>query len=185
MYFSDEKAAQMTAYFLQKRGGRMSYLKLMKLLYLADRESMNRCGESISADHHYSMKNGPILSHTYNLMTGGLEDSVWADWIAAESNFEVSLRKIGTDRDDLDELSDFDVEILEQIWQEFGHKTRWDLVDYTHDHLPEWKDPGYSSIPIDPRAQFQALGKTPEEAASLHDSILEKRAIAQALSELS
>lgn len=184
MYFSEEKVAQMSAYFLQKRGGRMSYMKLMKLLYLADRESMSRCGESISADHHYSMKHGPVLSHTLNLINGNLESLSWSNWIAAESNHEVSLRKIGTDRDDLDELSDFDVEVLEQIWQEYGNKKRWELVDYTHDQLPEWKDPGYSSSPIDPRTQFQALGKSPEQAQALHNSILEKRAIAQALEEL-
>ncbi len=40
--FCEEKVAQMAAYLLQKRGGKMSYLKLMKLLYLSDRESMDR-----------------------------------------------------------------------------------------------------------------------------------------------
>jgi hypothetical protein len=35
--FSEEKVAQMAAYLLLKRGGRMAYLKLMKLLYLSNR----------------------------------------------------------------------------------------------------------------------------------------------------
>jgi len=39
--FNQRKVAQMAAFLLRRRGC-MNYLKLMKLLYLADRESMKR-----------------------------------------------------------------------------------------------------------------------------------------------
>ena len=64
--FREEKVAQMAAYLLQKRGGRMAYIKLMKLLYLADREYMISYGDSMSGDRAVSMKNGPVLSQTYD-----------------------------------------------------------------------------------------------------------------------
>lgn len=50
--FNQRKVAQMAAFLLDHGKGRMSYLKLMKLLYLADRESMRRHGEAISGDRY-------------------------------------------------------------------------------------------------------------------------------------
>lgn len=184
MYFNAEKVAQMSAYLLNERGGHMSYLKLMKMLYLADRKSIDLCNESISGDFHFSMTHGPILSKTYELINGSTKDAAWDAWIAAESNHEVSLKKTIANRDDLDELSDFDIDILREIWRQHGSKTRWEMVEFTHENLPEWKDPGFSSFPIDPRAQLIALGRTPEQAEILKDSMLEKRALSQALQEL-
>ena len=35
---------------LKSRAGRMSYMKLIKLLYLADREALGRWGRSITGD---------------------------------------------------------------------------------------------------------------------------------------
>ena len=46
--FNERKVAQIAAYFLHRRGGCMSHLKLMKLMYLADREAFNRFGRSIT-----------------------------------------------------------------------------------------------------------------------------------------
>jgi len=182
MLFNDEKMAQMSAYFLQKRGGRMSYLKLMKMLYLSDRKSLEVTGESISGDEHYSMRHGPILSQTYDLICGATDSEVWDSWIRAESNHEVSLKRSFT-LDDLGELSPFDIEVMDEVWEEVGKMKRWELVEYTH-RLPEWKSPGTSSAPIDPRSQFIALGKTAEQAEDLHAALLERRALDRALADL-
>src|SRR5690554_5044261 len=177
MYFSDEKVAQMSAYFLKKRRGQMSYMKLIKLLYLADRESLMQIGESISADDHYSMKHGPVLSKTLDLINGRIDSVVWASWISAESGHEVRLKKNKLNRDSFDELSDFETDILDQIWSKYGKKKRWELVEITHEQLPEWKNTDRTSIPIDPRAQFQAMGYSEEKAQSLMSSLLEKQAM--------
>jgi hypothetical protein len=42
MAFDEKKATEVAAFLLKMRGGKMSYLKLIKLLYLADRESLSR-----------------------------------------------------------------------------------------------------------------------------------------------
>lgn len=185
MYFNDEKVAQMSAYFLMKRGGRMSHLKLMKLLYLADRESMDQIDEPITADVPVSMKNGPVLSQTYDLMKGETPSAAWQKWVADIQDHEVTLRAEISDREDLDELSDFDIEILEKVWAEHGHKTRWNLVDFTHERCAEWRDPGYSSVPIDPKSQFFALGRPIEQAERLRDYLLERRQLGHLWKELS
>ncbi|MDW1026734.1 Panacea domain-containing protein [Mannheimia haemolytica] len=48
--FDELKIAQATAYLLHKAGGTMEHIKVMKLLYLADRLSWQRYGYSISND---------------------------------------------------------------------------------------------------------------------------------------
>lgn len=62
--FSEEKVAQMAAYLLLKRGGRMAYLKLMKLLYLANRQSMIRHGRMMGEDKLYSMPDYGYVNYT-------------------------------------------------------------------------------------------------------------------------
>ena len=163
----------------------MSHLKLMKLLYLADRESMDQIDEPITADTPVSMKNGPVLSSTYNLMKGETQSANWRRWVADIKDNEVELRHQVSSRDDFDELSDFDIDILEKIWAEHGHKTRWDLVDFTHKYCGEWRDPGISSSPIDPRSQFFALGRDLEKAEELRNRLVERRQLGRIWKELS
>ncbi|MDD1150364.1 Panacea domain-containing protein [Pseudomonas sp. TNT2022 ID357] len=184
MIFSEQKVAQMAAYFLQKRGGRMAYLKLMKLLYLADRESMDRYSAPMSHDTHVSMPQGPVLSATYNLITGQIQSPVWRSWVASEANYEVSLTRDASNLDLLDDLSDADLEIMDHVWEQFGHMNRWDLVQFTHDHLPEWIDPRGSSSPINPRAVFRALGKNEQQAELLTRELFERKSLGRAVSEL-
>ena len=48
--FNEKKAAQAAAYFLLRAGGPLTVLKLMKLLYLAERGSFERYGTPMIGD---------------------------------------------------------------------------------------------------------------------------------------
>lgn len=176
--FDERKVAQVAAYFLHKRGGQMSHLKLMKLLYLADRESMGVYGQPISEDRMVSMPHGPVLSQTYDLMLGSTPSSPegWESLIADIQDHQVKLRR-PVQPDELGRLSDADIDILDRIWDQFGHMTRWQIRDYTHDHCPEWEDPKGSSKPLNPAKVFQALGRSPEEAKELAADLQAKRRV--------
>jgi uncharacterized phage-associated protein len=166
--YSEQRVAQMAAYLLKLRGGRMSYLKLMKLLYLAERESLRLYGVMISDDRLVSMPRGPVLSRTYSIMMDGSQQPEgWDYWIQDESRHEVVLVKASFDRDTLDELSDSHLEILDAVFSQFGQLSRWELVEYTHQHCPEWQDPDGSSNPIQLEQVFLALGKTQQESELL------------------
>ena len=157
--FSEQRVAQMAAYLLEKGGGRMAYIKLLKLLYLSDREAMARWGESISGDCFVSMPHGPVLSQTYDLIRG-VGSSVqcgWDYWIRDEDNYEVSLRRKTVNRDSLDELSDAELELLDGVFEKFGYMKRFEISQYTHDHCAEWEDPHGSSFPISPESVFRAV----------------------------
>jgi uncharacterized phage-associated protein len=99
--FNEKKATQAAAYLLKRRGGTMSYMKLIKLLYLADRKALVRWGRPITTDRYLSMERGPALSHVLDLATDGENpgsDSIWAAVISEPSNYEVSLKGAPADR---------------------------------------------------------------------------------------
>lgn len=163
---NERKVAQMAAYLLNRRGGRMSHLKLMKLLYLSDRESMRQYDETISGDRLVSMDHGPVLSSTLNYMNGNVESRPggWEDWISDREDHELSLRKDIASVDELDELSEADIDVLDTIWDKFGKMTRWNVRDYTHQQCEEWRNPEGSSHPIPYERVFLALGRDLRDA---------------------
>jgi uncharacterized phage-associated protein len=177
--FNERKVAQMAAYLLKRRGGTMSHLKLIKLLYLADREALNSYGASISGDSFFSLPNGPVLSRTLNLMAGVIESETqgWETWISDRAEHQVSLRQ-DFELDALDYLSRADIDILDSVWQQFGTMTRWQLVEYTHSgNCPEWENPNGSSAPISNIKIFSALGKSTEDATLLASDIEAEKTI--------
>jgi len=176
--FNERKVAQMAAFLLRKDGDKMPHLKLMKLLYLADREAMGRYGAPISGDRIVAMQHGPVLSMTLNLMDGDVESSPngWDDLISDKENHELSLKRTLTP-DDMDELSQADISVLEAVWKQFGHMDKWVIRDYTHDHCPEWTDPNGSSVPIPYESVFRALGRSEKIAIELSARIEAERAL--------
>ncbi|HHA1934671.1 TPA: Panacea domain-containing protein [Enterobacter ludwigii] len=184
--FSEEKVAQMAAYLLSKGGGRMAYLKLMKLLYLADRESMDRFGFPMSGDRMVSMPHGPVLSRTLNLMNGCESGTAtgWEKWISGAENYELALHLTNASRDDYDELSPADLTLLDAVYSRFGHMSQWQIRDYTHEHCAEWSDPNGGSFTINPERVFRALGKSEESVRALADRMREINELEKLTSEL-
>lgn len=174
--FNELKTAQASAFLIAKAGGKMHHIKLMKLLYLADRKSLEKYNNSISDDKYFSMKNGPILSHTLDLMNGERRHaSSWESWISDKEDHQVGTNFVLQSEDsldELDELSDNDLSILEEIYASFGHRDRWDLIDnYMHNPecIPEWKNPGSSSSPIALKTLLTYLNKNHETIESIEE----------------
>ena len=161
----------------------MPLIKLVKLLYLAERASLQRYGEPLTGDRLVAMPHGPVLSMTYEHMNGALPSTEggWESWIADREGHEVALRdpsKLRTPEQDLLSLSDSDLEVLGEVWSQFGHWDRWKLRDYTHSEAcPEWEDPEGSSRPIPYEVLFSKLGFSPEQTAALVQRIDAQRAL--------
>jgi uncharacterized phage-associated protein len=158
--FDEAKATQSAAYFLRLRGGQMHYIKLIKLLYLADREALLRWGVPITTDRHVSMDNGPVTSKILNLITEDRPKPIWSQYISAPlGEYEVRLLKEApTDR-----LSRAEEKLMREIFGQYGHRNRWDLIENVMHKLPEWQDPSGSSIPIPIRDILKAAGESEEE----------------------
>jgi uncharacterized phage-associated protein len=174
--FNERKAAQVAAWFLKRQGGRMPHLKLIKIMYLADREAMNRHGFPITGDQFVAMPHGPVPSATLDCINGYQPKPIeggWEAWISDREGHAVALRRPDFDRGALDELSDADLDVLSAVWEKFGAWDQWKLVEYLHDPetCPEWIDPDGTSVPISYERIFEALGRSKNEAASLADRI--------------
>lgn len=176
--FNEVKATQTASRLLRLRGDRMSYLKLIKLLYIVDREALIRWGRTVTTDRHVSMPKGPVVSQIYDLITGDEppgEETFWQQHISAPQQFEIELKVDPGD----DELSIAETALIDEVFSEHGRKGRWELVKFTHD-LPEWQDPGGSSIPIAYRDILIAAHKTEAEIAAI-EAEMESLAVTEAL----
>jgi uncharacterized phage-associated protein len=162
--FNEAKATQAAAHLLRLRGRRMKYLKLIKLLYIADREALSRWGKPITTDRYVSMKEGPVVSNVYNLIGSEplpFDQSIWHKHIRTVDDWDVELVSDPA----TDELSQVEENLLEEIFQIHGHKSRWTLVEETH-KFAEWKDAGTSSIQITYREILKALHKDEKEISA-------------------
>ncbi len=167
--FNERKATQTAAYLLRRQGGRMAYIKLIKLLYLADREALLRWGRPITTDRHVSMPKGPVVSQIYDLIAEEPEpgiESYWHKFIETIPGW--SVRTTGDPGNE--ELSRAEEALLDEISAAHGTKDRWQLVRETHD-LPEWVDPCGSSLPIEYRDILAAGKKTEAEIAEIESEL--------------
>ena len=162
MRFDAEKVTEASAFLLSMRGGCMHYIKLLKLLYIADREALAEWGIPVSNDNYVSMDHGPVLSQTYNLIKEG--GRFWSQYISAPfGDYEIQLIN-GPAKNK--KLSRAEENLLRRVFEQYGHKTRWDLVDYVHT-FPEWRDPHGSSIPINIVEILQALEEPAENIQAI------------------
>lgn len=176
--YNPRKAGQVAAFFAIKEGGLINVVKLIKLIYLADRSFMAAYDEPMLMDRFVSMRHGPVDSRTYECVNEGAEG--WDEFISGRADHKVGLVRGDLCVDLLDELSEADVEVLKEVWANFGRLDQWELVKYTHDNCPEWEDPEGSSVLIPYARVFKFLGKAHPRA--LEQKIVENKRIAAVLS---
>lgn len=170
MPYLPRKAAQIIAFFAMKEGGKINVLKVIKLVYLADRESVRRRGHPILDESRVSMPHGPVNSLTLDYLNGFYrDDGGWSQFLTDRANNDVGLANSEITHEMLDELSQREISILENIWAEFGDMDRFDLADWTHDNVAEWEDPNGSSrqIPLERMISAVGLDKPIERAREL------------------
>jgi uncharacterized phage-associated protein len=175
--FDSEKVTEAAALLLNLRGGRMHYIKLLKLLYLADREALQEWGIPISHDNYVSMDHGPVLSQTYNLIRDGASE-FWSEHISPPfGDWEIELKGPPPARRKLSRAEDA---LLRRIYEAHGHSNRWRLIDYVHT-FPEWHDPKGSSIPIPIDEILEALGEPEASVSAIVSELKRERKIEERL----
>ena len=93
--FNAAKATDTASRLIEKEGQTINILKLVKLVYLLDRLSIQRRGVPVVGGAYVSMRNGPVTSELLDLINAGsLWGSPTGDWeklISDRQNQEVSL----------------------------------------------------------------------------------------------
>jgi uncharacterized phage-associated protein len=173
--FDSTKTIQAAMYLLDLEPGKqMDMLRLMKLMYMADRESIREKRRPISGDEYFSMEHGPVLSAFYNLIKKHIVGSEWANRVNREGN-RLTLREgaLETGR-----LSKYERRKLREVSEQCRGKGTWTVRDLTHD-FPEWTDPGKSSLSIPLPRVVRVVGLGDEV-----DNVVAEQISAQLFSQL-
>jgi uncharacterized phage-associated protein len=157
--FNLRKAIQAAAVLLREEPARrMSRMRLIKLLYIADRESLRETGEPITGDRAVAMQHGPVLSQVYDRIKGECPRlPEWEEFFASRGRDVEMVKGVP-----VDDLSRYEIETLQRVCRERADRQDWDVAEETH-RFQEWirNDPGTSARPIPLRDILEAVGRGP------------------------
>ncbi len=168
--FDVEKLVQAIAYMSSSGVAGLDKLKIVKLLFLADKQHLLEVGRPILGDWYSCMPYGPVPSQSYNI----IRDVIDADpdmKPIAEARFNEFFRidrsrthpaLVAQKAPDLDIFSDSEVAALDNTIQSYGKFSGADLIKLTHDD-PIWQIPdkgrkGWTSVEIPFELFFEVNG---------------------------
>jgi hypothetical protein len=175
--FSEKKATEAAVLLLKMAGGRMKYIRLLKLLYLSDRKAYIELGRAITNDRYCSMKYGQVPSRMYDLVKGTAvnTEGIWTHFINSPVNkYYVDLKdaRVGPMA-----LSESEIDIIRSVSMEYIGKSDFDLADIT-------KGPEYvqvtddkKSIPTPIEKLLEKLNYTDIQVESIKKSLAEEAEI--------
>src|SRR5690349_19975355 len=121
--FEEAEEAQATARLLAVHGGQMHYMKLLKLLYLVDRDALLRWGIPVTTDSYVSMDHGPVVSSIYDLIRRRVNGPTWDEYISPPmGDCDKEVRLIKQIRPSL--LSPAEEKLIREVFAKYGHMNR-------------------------------------------------------------
>ena len=157
--FNPAKTLQAAAVVLRSHKRQMSVMRLLKILYIADRELLATTGRTLTGDRPVAMEHGPVLSRTYDyIKQEAAGATAWSPFIQKDGQ-SVSL----AGEPPLGELTKGEVSKLNELCERYHNVTTWDLSLLTHG-FTEWanvhdKSKPKTSVPIKWEDALEAQGK--------------------------
>ncbi len=146
--FNFEKSLQAAAYLLHLEDGKMPYLRLLTLLYVAERELLAESASPLTGDIFKAMPCGPVPGHVHDLIRGHGSRSI--EW-------EKHIRRVGYSVRLVEDpgrgaLPREVVDKLNEVSARYIDRDHWEAGDLTRD-FPEWAthypgDGGAGLIPV-------------------------------------
>lgn len=155
--FNEAKATQTAARLVERSGNALSHLALMKMLYIVDREALQRWERPVIGGKYCSMEHGTVISEVLDLMRRieGIDPiSKWTEHLTKVRN-EMRL----VDQCSVSLLSPAEVRLIDEVFDRYGKANKWELRDLTHS-FKEWENVGKSSKVIPVENILNAVGKT-------------------------
>jgi uncharacterized phage-associated protein len=134
-HFDAMKAVQAAAVLLRKERKRMTRLRLLKLLLIADRACIQEMGFPILGSKIVAMDNGPLHSAIYDLIKGiHPAEAIWSKYVMNDGPRDVVL----VDEPELSKLSRKEVALLTKVSDDLAQQDDWTISVMTHG-FREWK----------------------------------------------
>jgi uncharacterized phage-associated protein len=128
-------------HYILKGLGKADKIKLVKLMYLADKYHLIRYGRTISNDDYYAMEHGPVgttVKDVLSLDSFNISSKGYKYASKLLRKIDENIFEANPDANiSFDMLSETDREALDFVINEFGKMRQWQLRDYTHKY-PEW-----------------------------------------------
>jgi hypothetical protein len=175
LLYDELKSAQTVGVILSLNGGKENLLKLIKLLYAVERESINRSLCPFTYDKLVSMPHGQVVSNTYDNIKSNSPVGIWKDCFKivpkGREKTVFLLKDCGTSR-----LSKADMDLITEIYKNNINKSPEDLEQEHHDPsiTPEYVNPNGSSIKTNYTNLLKILGKTQMEIDNFSADLKEK-----------
>ena len=123
--YNDKRATQAILWLLNKHGGEIDKLKLVKLLYYADKEHLLRYGRPIVGGQYYAMPHGPVSSPLLDDINSSVQEGL-RPFVLKDKTV---ISQAGVD---IDELSESDIEALSIVDRKYGHLSPLAIRNITH-----------------------------------------------------
>jgi uncharacterized phage-associated protein len=130
-----KKATQAVARLIEKSGAPIDYLRLSKLVYLADRQSILDRGLPIVGGHYFSMSKGPTISEVMDFVNQRNAPQ-WKEMISPLYGHEIRIKGKPT----YGALSQSELNILDSVVTQHAQSTTEELVDWCHQNCPEYEE---------------------------------------------
>ena len=179
------RAVQAAGVLLRFANGRMDYMRLLKLLYIADRESVRQTGVPVVGGRTVAMNRGPLHSVVYNWVkpedttrwfTGPADhegQQLWTKFIGTHLDKSAGIYDVELIGDPGDgALSDCQVALLNAVSEEHVGRHTLDIVEETHE-FPEFRKcfEQDTSRPIPWEAILEAVGRKDQiRALAAHEA---------------
>lgn len=123
-----------------------TFMSIFKLMYFADKTSLELFGRLICGDSYVAMENGPVPSASYNLVKAADDTDNYGFKVRFKYHIE-PLREAN-----LDELSESDIDCLDMTIDSLGKFPAWYLSKISHEDdawQENWRKAGdRGSVPI-------------------------------------
>lgn len=124
--YDRERAVNAMLWLLGRHGGSLEKMKLVKLLFYADRAHLVKYGRPITGGRYCAMPHGPVASSLYDDLKSWAND--------AHAPVKISGRRVVAGRpSDAESLSESDVEVLVAVDREYGKLSSGALRNMTHE----------------------------------------------------
>lgn len=163
-----QKTAQAVGVLLRcERRQQMSKLRLLKLLYIADRESLQETGRPIIGRKVVAMDHGPLHSEVLDLINGRhFHEPEWSKFFFREGYRVELIQDPG-----VGDLSRYEIDKLQEIAQRYDDFSDWQVAHEVTHGFAEWKKnwrEGTSAV-IPFEDIIDAVGRSADAAAILSD----------------
>ncbi|MBF0538603.1 MAG: SocA family protein [Nitrospirae bacterium] len=169
--FNQQKSTHVAALFIECNGGTINYIKLIKLLYLADREALNRWERPLTGDSYVLTSKGPVLSNIYDLIRYAEISSDATYWYTrlSRQDDDVSLKQ----SPQTCELSQRELDLVIEIDKKYKPYDSLQMIEICQRDCSECKNTGEPPIPITADDILKTFNKTDEEINNIAEDIAE------------